>query len=139
MNETGTAHLLNVADSPHWRGGGSLARMQLLWLVALLPAAVASVAAFGWYSLRVMGLAVGLSVALDALTARVLHSRDETGNWNSVVLGLLLAMLLPVNASWWLILVGSALTIFIGKRLFGGWPVGFSCVTDQPEPTRAAW
>ena len=39
MNQTG--NLLNVAASPHWHRGGSLARMQVLWFVALLPAAVA--------------------------------------------------------------------------------------------------
>ena len=35
MSEIGSVRLLNVATSPHWRGGGSLTRMQLLWLVAL--------------------------------------------------------------------------------------------------------
>ncbi len=121
MNDTESARLLNVASSPHWHGGGSLAQMQLLWLVALLPAAVAGVYTLGWYPLRVMSLAVGLSVTLDALMARLLPSRDETGNWSSAVLGLLLAMLLPVNAPWWLVVMGCVLTIVIGKRLFGGW------------------
>ena len=68
-----------------------------------------------------MALAVGASVFLDALAARFLPSRDETANWNSAVLGLLLAMLLPVTAPWWLVVVGCTLTIVIGKRLFGGW------------------
>lgn len=121
MNDARKASLLNVAASPHWHGGGSLARMEILWLVALLPAVIASFFAFGWYSVRVVGLAVGMSVALDALMARILPSRDDTWNGNSVVLGLLLALLLPVNAPWWLVLIGCVLTIVIGKRLFGGW------------------
>ena len=121
MSEIGTARLLNVSANPHWRGGGSLSRMQLLWLVALLPAAAAGVYYFGWYSLRVMGLAVGVSVILDALIGLMLPSRGETFSWNSAVLGLLLAMLLPVSAPWWLVVVGCVLTIGVGKRLFGGW------------------
>lgn len=121
MSDITPPRLLNVATSPHWRGGDSLVRMQLLWLVALLPAATAAVCAYGWSALRVMGLAVGASVVADALAARMLPSRDTTSNWNSVILGLLLAMLLPVNAPWWMVILGCTLTVVIGKRLFGGW------------------
>ncbi len=121
MNQAASPRLLNVAANPHLRGGGTLLRMQLLWLLALAPAAVASVWVFGWYALRVMTLAVGVSVAMDAVTGRLLPSRDETGNLSSAVMGLLLAMLLPVNAPWWLVVIGCLLTIVIGKRLFGGW------------------
>ncbi len=120
MNESGSASLLNVAAGQHWHRGGTLAQMQSRWLLALLPAAAASVYAFGWTSLRVLGLAVGASVVLDALSGLLLPSREEASDGNSAVLGLLLALLLPVNAPWWLVFVGCALTIVIGKRLFGG-------------------
>lgn len=121
MSPRATGSLLNVAPSPHWHRGGSLSRMQLLWFAALLPAAVAGVHAFGWGALRVMAMAVGASVALDALAGALVPSREEASNWNAAVLGLLLAMLLPVDAPWWLVLAGAFLTIIIGKRLFGGW------------------
>lgn len=121
MNKNDSDRLLSVASGPHWHDGSSLAGMQILWFMVLLPAAIASVYTFGWNALRVMGLSIGASVLLDALSCRFLSSRDETANWNSAVLGLLLAILLPVNAPWWLVLIGAILTIIIGKRLFGGW------------------
>ena len=121
MNDNSAAGLLNVAPGPHLRVGGSLSRMQAMWIVALLPALVAGVVEFGWLALRVMGLAVGFGVVLDHLMARLLPSREGSPSWNSAVQGLLLAFLLPVTAPWWLVLVGCLLTIAVGKRLFGGW------------------
>jgi len=121
MTESTRALGLSVAEGPHWRDGSSLCRTQLLWCLALLPAAVASVVWFGWPALRVMSLAVGTGLAMDALSNRMLGGRDAVTNGSSVSLSLMLAFLLPVNAPWWLVVVGVALTIVIGKKLYGGW------------------
>jgi len=121
MNLMHPERSLNVAASPHWRDGSSLTRTQLLWLLALLPAIVASVVLFGVRALRVITLAIGASVALDALCNKVLPSKDHTGNLSSVTIGVLLAFMLPVDAPWWLVVVGCLLTIVFGKKLFGGW------------------
>ncbi|HOX25335.1 MAG TPA: RnfABCDGE type electron transport complex subunit D [Candidatus Krumholzibacteria bacterium] len=121
MNETPAGARLNVAEAPHWRDASSLAQMQVLWLVALSPAAIASVTLFGQSALRVIALAVGASVALDVAANRVLGAKDSATNWSSVTLGLLLALLLPVGAPWWLVVVGCFLTVVVGKKLYGGW------------------
>ncbi|MBD3220494.1 hypothetical protein GF314_04560 [bacterium] len=113
--------LLSVAEGPHWRDGSSLQSTQWLWIIALLPAAVAAVYWYGLPALRVMTLAAGTAVALDALANRVAPSRDDTGNWSSLSLGLILAFLLPSTAPWWLVVVGVGLTILVGKKLYGGW------------------
>ena len=112
---------LNVAEGPHWRDGSSLTRTQAFWLVALLPAAVAAVVHFGIPALRVICLSVGASVALDALANRIRPGKDFTTNLSSASLGLMLALLLPINAPWWLVLVGAVLTVVVGKKLYGGW------------------
>jgi len=111
---------LNIADSPHWRDGSSLAGTHKMWLLALVPAMVASVWLFGFHSLRIMGLAVALSVSFDAIASRLVPSKDKTTNWNSVTLAILFSFMMPCNAPWWLVLVGCFIMIVIGKRLFGG-------------------
>ena len=111
---------LNIADSPHWRDGGSLARTHKLWLLALMPAIVVSVWLFGLNSLRIMGLAVALCVSFDAVVGKLVPSKDKTTNWSSVTLAILLSFMMPYDAPWWLILVGCFIMIVIGKRLFGG-------------------
>ncbi len=114
-------HKLSVAEGPHWHDGSSLTRTQILWLMALLPAGVASGVMLGAPALRVMALAVAAAIAFDALANRVMSLPDATSNGSSITLGLLLAFLLPVDAPWWLVVVGCFLTIVIGKKLFGGW------------------
>jgi electron transport complex protein RnfD len=110
----------SVASSPHWRYAFSLSAIQRLWLLALTPAAVVSVLMYGWHSLRVMGLAVFFAVILDAAANRLIPSRDSTANYSSVTLAILLAFMMPYDASWWLILVGCFIMIVVGKKLFGG-------------------
>ena len=110
----------SVASSPHWRHTFSLGAIQRLWLLALAPAAVVSVWIYGWQSLRVMGLTVFFSVILDAAVNRIIPSKDSTDNYSSVTLAILLAFMMPPDASWWLILVGCFIMIVAGKKLFGG-------------------
>ena len=111
---------LNVASSPHWRDGSGLDGMQRLWLLALLPAIVASVWLFGLHSLRIIGLALAFSVLLDALANKLVPSKDKTTNWSSVTMAVIFAFLMPYDVAWWLILVGCFIMIVVGKKLFGG-------------------
>ena len=111
---------LNVASSPHWRDGSSVDGTQKLWLLALMPAMIASVWLFGSHSLRIIGLAVVFSVSLDALSNWIVPSKDKTTNWSSVTLAVMFAFLMPYDVSWWLILVGCFIMIILGKKLFGG-------------------
>lgn len=128
---------LNVASSPHWKGGSSVPIVQKLWIVALLPAIIASLWLFGLNSLRILSLTIAFSVSLDAIANWVVPSKDYTTNWSSVNLAVLLAFFMPLNAPWWLILIGCFIMIIIGKKLFGGigaypvHPVLLSCAMLQ--------
>jgi electron transport complex protein RnfD len=42
------------------------------------------------------------------------------GDGNAAMTGLLLAMVLPASAPWWLVLLGTFLAIVIGMQIFGG-------------------
>lgn len=112
---------LSVAMGPHWRSGGSLERSQGRWLLALAPAAGASLWYFGFEALRVICLTVVFSLLIDATIERMAPSRDRTSNWTSVTFAVMLALFMPFGAPWWLILVGALLMIGIGKKLFGGY------------------
>ncbi len=116
-----STYCLSVAEGPHWRDGSSLGRTQWLWAAALAPAAVASVVWFGWPALRVMALAVGTGLMVEALAFRVLGGRDFPSNGSAVSLSLMLAFLLPITAPWWLVAVGVVVTIVVGKKMYGGW------------------
>jgi electron transport complex protein RnfD len=113
-------NMLDVAVGPHYRLGTGLAEIYQRWVIALIPAMAASLYFFGPAALRVFGLCVFFSVAIDALAEKFAPSRDLTSNWSSVSLALLLAFMLPLNAPWWLILVGCFFMVVVGKKFFGG-------------------
>ncbi|SHO47868.1 RnfABCDGE type electron transport complex subunit D [Desulfopila aestuarii] len=112
--------MLDVAVGPHFRLGTGLASIYQRWVIALLPAMAASLYYFGPAALRVFSLCVGFSVIIDLVAEKLAPSRDLTSNWSSVSLALLLAFMLPVNAPWWLILIGCFFMVVVGKKFFGG-------------------
>jgi len=94
--------------------------VQKLWIVALLPAIIASLWLFGLNSLRILSLAIAFSVSLDVLINRIVPSKDYTTNWSSVNLAVVFAFFMPLDAPWWFVLIGCFIMIAIGKKLFGG-------------------
>jgi len=115
-----TNHKLNVASSPHWKSGISIARLQQLWLIALLPVISASIYRFGYDALKIYCLCIATSVVVDAGVNLIIKSKDAVTNWSSLPLAILLAVMLPVGVPWWLVVIGCFIMIFIGKKLFGG-------------------
>jgi len=111
--------LLSVAAAPHIHDGSSVRRIYLWQLLMLVPAAVGGVLAWGPGAARVLMLAIGASVLCEALVAR-LRGRDYLADFSVVVQGLMLGMLLHAETPWWLILIGAALMVFVGKHFFGG-------------------
>lgn len=114
------AGTLDIGVGPHTRMGTGLAAIYQRWVIALVPAMVASYFYFGPAALRVFGLCVCFSVVTDLVAEKFAPSRDLTSNWSSVSLALLLAFMLPLNAPWWLILAGCVFMIVVGKKFFGG-------------------
>lgn len=112
--------MLDVAVGPHLRIGTGLAAIHQRWILALVPAMAVSILIFGPAALRVFGLCLCFAIGFDVLSEKLAPSRDLTSNWSSVLLALMLAFMLPVNAPWWLILVGCFFMVIIGKKLFGG-------------------
>jgi electron transport complex protein RnfD len=121
MNPDAPQTKFNIAASSHWRDGSSLPGIQLTWLLALLPAMAAGMFYFGFAGLRVVALAVVASVVAEMVWNALVPNRDFASNFSCVTFGVLLAFLLPVGAPWWLVIIGSFLTVIIGKKLYGGW------------------
>lgn len=95
-------------------------RQQHQWIIALLPIISASLYRYGADALNVLCLCLFTSVLFDAGTNLIIKSKDNTSNWTSVPMAILLAVLLPVGTPWWMVVIGSGLMIILGKKLFGG-------------------
>lgn len=107
-------------DAPHLHSGNSTQRIMLDVLLALLPAAVASVVIFGTKAL-VINLACVISCVLFEFLFNVVTHRGQTiSDLSACVTGLLLGLNLSTNVSVYQCVVGSFVAIVITKCLFGG-------------------
>lgn len=86
----------------------------------MLPALIVSVYYFGLQSLRIIALCIAFSVIFEAVANYFVPGKDPVSNWSSVLMGLLLAVLMPLNVTWWIILIACFIMIILGKKLYGG-------------------
>ena len=111
---------LSVSSSPHLRDNISTRRIMGDVIIAMMPAAVASIWFFGLRSLILMAVSVLCAVAAEAYYQKKSKQTVTVSDLSAVVTGLLLAFNLPANAPWWLAAVGSILAIVLIKQIFGG-------------------
>lgn len=109
-----------VDTPPYMHRGYTMSGMMRDTLIALLPAAAMAVYYFGIPAARVMALAVGTAALTEALWQKLLGRELRIWDGTALVTGLLFAFLLPAGAPWWLVVTGAALTIILGKQVFGG-------------------
>ncbi|MCD4780936.1 MAG: RnfABCDGE type electron transport complex subunit D [Candidatus Omnitrophica bacterium] len=113
--------LLNVSLSPHVYGRFSVHQMMVDVVIALLPALAMSVYIFGLHALRVTLIAIVSAVLFEYIIQKfMLKVKPSISDGSAIVTGLLLAYNLPSNLPWWIIVVGSLVSIGLGKMSFGG-------------------
>jgi len=94
-----------------------------MWVVvlSLAPAGIAGAYIFGIESLKVVAFSILSCVFIEAL---FLKSRDKDPkailDGSAVLTGLLLAYNLPPSAPFWIPIIGGAVSIILGKQIFGG-------------------
>jgi Na+-transporting NADH:ubiquinone oxidoreductase subunit B len=86
-------------------------------LIALIPAALASIWFFGWRSLVVLGVVNAAAFLTEFVFTR---TRKEPVTSAVFVTGVLLALSLPPTIPYWIAAVGAVFAILFGKMVFGG-------------------
>lgn len=110
----------DASSSPHLHSGDSVPSVMWTVFAALLPAAAVGVFYFGLPGLLVLALSTAGCVAVEALVQRLLRQEVTVSDGSAALTGLLLGMNLPPASPPWMVLVGSAVAIFVGKSVFGG-------------------
>ena len=112
---------LIVSPSPHTHGPESTQTIMRDVLIALAPAMLVSILASGWSVLMLILVGAAACVLTEFLIQKYLLKRPVTvSDLSAVVTGCLLALNLPPNSPWWLIVVGSIVAIGVAKMTFGG-------------------
>ncbi len=106
--------------SPHITSSKNTTRIMLDVIIALIPAAVASVIIFGLRALLVIGVCVGVCVFSEWGFEKLVKKENTITDLSAVVTGMLLAFNLPVGIPLWQAAFGSIVAIVVVKQLFGG-------------------
>ena len=111
---------LIVSASPHLRSGATTQKIMLDVIIALAPAAVASVILFGPRALLLMAVSVASCVLCEYICRRVLKRPQTVNDLSAVVTGLLLAFNLPPEINPLVAVFGAVVAIVVVKQMFGG-------------------
>ena len=111
---------LIVSYAPHVRTERSTQRLMLDVIIALIPAMLMGIWAFGIRSFVMYAVCSVTAVLAEHLFC-LLHKKQSTvSDLSAIVTGLLLAMNMPASAPFWMGAVGSLFAIIIVKCFFGG-------------------
>lgn len=110
-----------VSSSPHVHSGDSIQKNMLYVVLALLPAYLVALYYFGVGALAVSVIAIASCISFEAFIQRfVLKTKVSISDGSAALTGLLLAMNLPSNLPWWMVIIGSMAAIGLGKMCYGG-------------------
>lgn len=109
-----------VSSSPHWHSGRSESAAHFTMILTLVPAVIFGIVMFGAHALRVVALSVATAMISEMAIRRMFRRASSLEDGSAILIGLLFAMLLPPSVPFWLVIVGSFLSILIGKEIFGG-------------------
>lgn len=113
--------LLKISPSPHVHSGDSISKNMYWVLIALVPAYLVSLYNFGLGTVIVTLVSVLACVGVEwAIQKYLLKVTPTVKDGSAILTGLLLAMNLPSNLPFWIIIIGAIVAIGIGKMSFGG-------------------
>ena len=115
---------LSVTFSPHIQAKASITCMTYSQLVALLPAVLVGIYYYGFRAIIIMVLSVLSAMVAEAAMQRAMGREVTVKDGTAALTGLLLALVLPVGAPWWAVIIGAAVAVILGKQLFGGLGAG---------------
>ena len=103
--------------APHLRDPLDVKRFMSMVIVALIPCVVLSLYFFGLRILAMIVVSYAAGGAVETIFAIV---RKAEINEGFLVTGLLFPLILPPNLPLWMVGVGVAFGVLVGKELFGG-------------------
>ena len=111
---------LIVSSSPHAHSKTTTQKIMADMLIALAPAAIASVVLYGVAAFVTIAICVASCVLSEFIFNICAKKAQTISDLSAIVTGLLLALSLPKPAGIWPCIVGSVFAIVVVKCLFGG-------------------
>ena len=112
---------LLVSPAPHIHSAENTRRIMMDVLIALAPSLLVSIYFFGFSAIQLVVVGALTCVGVEYVIQKYLLKTEVTiSDLSAAVTGVLLALNLPPNSPWWLMLIGSIVAIGVAKMTFGG-------------------
>lgn len=111
---------LLVSETPHLRSYKKTSGVMARVFIALCPAALWGVYAFGMRALIMIVVSIAASVLSETVFNLVLKRKNTIGDMSAAVTGLLIAMNVSSLMPYWQVALGCVFAIVVTKMMFGG-------------------
>ena len=111
-----------MRSSPYDNQLTSVSRVMQAVIYALIPGILVMIYFFGWGVAINLAIAITTAVVSEALVLKLRKRPVKTFlmDGSAILTAILLALAIPTLAPWWLVFLGAAFAIVIGKQLYGG-------------------
>ena len=112
---------LLVSPAPHIHGKENTRNLMRDVIIALLPAVAVSIYYFGFSAVKLVLTGVISCMLVEFLIQKfLLKGKCTICDYSAALTGVLLALNLPPNSPWWLMVIGAVVAIGVAKMTFGG-------------------
>jgi electron transport complex protein RnfD len=112
--------LYKMDSSPHIRTSETVEKVMYDVVIALIPAMLVAVYFFGMRALTVTLVAVAAAMASEAVCQKMMKEPIDVLDGSAIITGILYAFVVPVTLPYPIVILGSVVSIVLGKMVFGG-------------------
>ena len=113
-------YTFDASYQPQVRTNTDTSRIMLDVIIALVPAMVVGIVMFGVKALLLIAVSVASAVFWEWGYRKLMKKPSSIGDLSACVTGILIALVIPVGAPWWMPVVGTFFAMVIVKQLYGG-------------------
>ena len=113
-------YVFDASYQPQVRAPRGTSNIMLDVIIALLPALCVGVWAFGMKVVLLLAVSVCSCVFFEWIYRKLMKKPKSIGDLSACVTGLLMTLVMPVNATWWMMIIGAFFAIIVVKLLYGG-------------------
>lgn len=112
--------LFKMGPSPHIRTSETVETVMYDVIIALIPAFLVALYVFGMRALVVTSISMATCMVVEYFSAKIMGQEPAVFDGSAILTGILFAFVIPAQMSLVYVMVGAAVSILLGKVVFGG-------------------
>lgn len=113
-------HKFKVILSPHVGTKETVSTVMRDVVIALVPIYLMAILYYGIRAILITVISVISALISEIICNKLMRKKISIFDGSAIVTALLFALIIPPYILWWQVIVGSAVTIVLGKMIFGG-------------------